>query len=76
MYVRNVRTIEGYLVVNFEIASSSSFPDIPNFLTTDLKGRRASMIALCETLNAGVSHNNSGLCGFISVVTINETLPN
>ena len=32
---RNVKTIEGYLVVNFEVASSNSFIDIPknNFVT-------------------------------------------
>ena len=32
---RNAKTVEGYLVVNFEVAGSNSFRDIPKKLFRD-----------------------------------------
>ena len=44
---RNVKTIEGYLVVNFEVASSYSFPDI-KIKIISWRWQRRSTIALSE----------------------------
>ena len=49
---QNVATIEGYVVVNFEVASSSSFRDISKTFRDDggEGGGGLLTIALCETL--------------------------
>ena len=47
MFGRNVKTIEGYLVVNFEVASSSSFRDIKKIISW--RRRRTLTIVLSKT---------------------------
>ena len=52
IYDRNVKAILGYIVVNFEVASSSSFRDFPERLFCDAEAYSGSggLNAICSRL--------------------------